>query len=481
MRAILLLGLLACTTDPEPAPRPDEPKADGVPYWGPSGIYDEETQCKHLLGRDADTLTDRASGQGYISFPLETIDGQAVSISPAGLSIANGTLAGKELKKGTNNVSLLIDTIGSNSFGATYTLKYKGSTDLDWKDYCEPGEVATALRGEWNSTAFRVSAPRVTFGCSDAAMAKCYGFGYVPAQQITNLASQTAWRAHQACTRMARADICGDGESYTRPETPIVIRDYLVGAFNPPPVSMLGDPLPAGVARAYWAPSDLPPPDRHFYESAWTWEEGRGAVCLARMRWKSVGKLECPNLTNPRLDKTARFCEELGNEGITSLDGMLVNLSKTQDMNMLIWRNPATGDTVTTVRGFWREDHGDPEPFPGSGYTKWVEDDGILLRNPPYSLTPNDVVPVYSSFASPADRALLPDPNLDETDPTFEGYMLKFRKGVGLRSLGVYERIKKDGTKETNTSIQPDESGWTKNRDLESVLTDPTETIPPIE
>jgi hypothetical protein len=61
-----------------------------------------------------------------------------------------------------------------------------------------------------------------TFGCVDAALGKCVTMGYMPWQEAnfctadgSNCQATTLASHHQACTRMLRADYCGDGTSYT--------------------------------------------------------------------------------------------------------------------------------------------------------------------------------------------------------------------------------------------------------------------------
>ncbi|RJS20246.1 hypothetical protein DRW03_21115 [Corallococcus sp. H22C18031201] len=53
-----------------------------------------------------------------------------------------------------------------------------------------------------------------TFACEGAAIAKCIHFGYKPWALRPDGRSLAAY--HQACTRMVRADFCGDGESHTQ-------------------------------------------------------------------------------------------------------------------------------------------------------------------------------------------------------------------------------------------------------------------------
>jgi len=64
----------------------------------------------------------------------------------------------------------------------------------------------------------------ITYACRSAALAKCVEFGYKPwaSKNGTPLANY-----HQACTRMVRADYCGDGNSHTVSGTSIHVLDQL--------------------------------------------------------------------------------------------------------------------------------------------------------------------------------------------------------------------------------------------------------------
>jgi hypothetical protein len=74
---------------------------------------------------------------------------------------------------------------------------------------------------------------RVTFACEGYAIAKCVVWGYAPwrkAQQCS--ADGSCWPVdldfvHEACTRLVRADYCGDGRSFTRNGTLIDLYDGL--------------------------------------------------------------------------------------------------------------------------------------------------------------------------------------------------------------------------------------------------------------
>jgi hypothetical protein len=100
-----------------------------------------------------------------------------------------------------------------------------------WEKLCvdDDGNPTRALLvpDVWDTTGNKVS-PRpdgaMTFACKDAAIAKCVLMGYRPwaTRNGVSLADY-----HQACTRMVRADYCGNGTSYTQNGTPIHVLDQL--------------------------------------------------------------------------------------------------------------------------------------------------------------------------------------------------------------------------------------------------------------
>ena len=106
----------------------------------------------------------------------------------------------------------------------SYRVSYQGS-DGSWRSVCQDanGEdaAAIAVAGRWD---YRQGVPgeggariedasAFTFACEGAAIAKCMHFGYKP--WATGADGQSLAGHHQACTRMVRADFCGDGESHT--------------------------------------------------------------------------------------------------------------------------------------------------------------------------------------------------------------------------------------------------------------------------
>jgi hypothetical protein len=115
--------------------------------------------------------------------------------------------------------------------------------------------------GVWDERGARRDAPgRFTFACENGAIAKCIDWGYEPWAKKDG---RSLAELHQACTRMARADYCGDGRSHTLEDNPIDMYDSL-GL-----LSRTTEAVPG------WSP------ERASFEAAWTPE---GAACLARTR-----------------------------------------------------------------------------------------------------------------------------------------------------------------------------------------------------
>lgn len=97
----------------------------------------------------------------------------------------------------------------------------------------------------------------VTFACVGAVLAKCVEWGYRPWGTATrcdsqgqNCASVDLLDYHQACTRMARADYCGDGTAHTQNGTLIDVYDPL----SPHIQAQMTANDPAWGVEAEWGP-----------------------------------------------------------------------------------------------------------------------------------------------------------------------------------------------------------------------------------
>jgi hypothetical protein len=122
--------------------------------------------------------------------------------------------------------------------------------------------AALPLAAVFDATGARhESTTHFTFGCTTGVLAKCYRWGYKP--WLSHPAEPTLMRdLHWACTRMARADYCGNGRSHTRDGTLINLWDTLPA---PGPLQSRGEPVPGFLFEAGWSTS--------------------GAVCLSKTRW----------------------------------------------------------------------------------------------------------------------------------------------------------------------------------------------------
>lgn len=115
---------------------------------------------------------------------------------------------------------------------------------------CEAAQHGVLVPGRFDGRGVYTADPdTVTYACMTGAIAKCVEWGYAP------------WRAgaeaHASCTRLARADYCGEGVPWTRNGTVVSAYDTL-GIHASPASSRL-------VFEAAWGPG--------------------GAVCVARPRY----------------------------------------------------------------------------------------------------------------------------------------------------------------------------------------------------
>jgi ADYC domain len=166
--------------------------------------------------------------------------------------------------------------------GATflYTLEENVNNTGTWQPACavdsDGRRAAIPLADTWDERGNRnASAPLFTLGCTTGAIAKCYRWGYRP--WVSGYGNLTTM--HWACTRVARADYCGDGVSHTLSGTLINVWDNL-GA--PGPIQAKGS-TPTGMV----------------FEAAWG---EAGALCLSQSRWDMNGAVvaaACPNRLRP--------------------------------------------------------------------------------------------------------------------------------------------------------------------------------------
>ena len=187
-----------------------------------------------------------------------------------------------------------------------YDLSYRSKSSNQWLPYCGDADVAAVpMKNYWDSTTGdRVDNPNVvTFACANAVLAKCTLWGYKPWAKAVSCDKDSKktppkdqWVAkhcteisledhHQACTRMARADYCGDGTARTVDGTLIDIWDKLA----PPIQTQFTD----WQVEAEWNPD--------------------GAACVNYARHPELGYPACFTKKNGK-PKVMKKCGNLKNE-----------------------------------------------------------------------------------------------------------------------------------------------------------------------
>jgi hypothetical protein len=155
-----------------------------------------------------------------------------------------------------------------------YTIEQWNSTTSSWDLACpvdyDGRRVAIPLAAEWDESGTRSdSSTMFTLACTTGSLAKCYRWGYRP--WVTGYGDLATM--HYVCTRLARADWCGNGTSHTVDGTWINVWDTL--------------PAP-GPIQAHDTMSGFE------FDSGWS---TTGATCLSSSRWSvsaSVIAAECP-------------------------------------------------------------------------------------------------------------------------------------------------------------------------------------------
>ena len=109
-----------------------------------------------------------------------------------------------------------------------YTVLYHSAPNNRWDTLCQtdPAGInqAIPLTGRWDKTGAYIDDNSITFTCTNGALAKCVRWGYKPWKSINGKSLRDY---HQACTRMVRADYCGNGVGHTKDGTPIDVYDRL--------------------------------------------------------------------------------------------------------------------------------------------------------------------------------------------------------------------------------------------------------------
>ncbi|KFE63475.1 ADYC domain-containing protein [Hyalangium minutum] len=290
---ILLLCLLASTSTraavperPKPArpapcqgqthPRTSWPQ--GTMLWGTARQTSEDAMSSVLTSVYLDGLLLKGAPRQSASWEKGQLT--VPGLEPA--QLAGALLRGTASDGASVEVALCgAERSAENPALLWYQIELWNPRTSSWENPCiatarVPSPRVLAVNDLWDATgASKHVEGQFTFACENGAIAKCVRWGYTPWESKDGRSMR---ELHQACTRMARADYCGNGRSHTREDTPLDIYDSLSVLARTRELSSAWDP-----ARAS-------------FEAAWTPD---GAACLSRTRdGRALETLrqECPEL-----------------------------------------------------------------------------------------------------------------------------------------------------------------------------------------
>ena len=244
----------------------------GTLLWGTKQQWDTRKaageQSSVLVAADLAAVSQ--AKEGVKALRLE--GGRLVAATETGAPAADQGLAGVVLQGLASDgqpveVALCgVEPSAEDASMAWYRIEAWNPVAQEWENPCVatgrvPNPRVLAVGGVWDERgAHHDVAGKVTFACENGVISKCAAWGYQP---WASRDGRSLAEAHQACTRMARADYCGNGQSHTREGTMIEYYDSL------------GVSRRATEATAGWNPA------RASFEAAWAAD---GAACLARTR-----------------------------------------------------------------------------------------------------------------------------------------------------------------------------------------------------
>jgi hypothetical protein len=237
------------------------------------------------------------AGATEVIFALE--GAQMVARGAQGVQLAPDDLTGATVRfgdAGTGIYVVRIDAVIADPAPrptSLYDLSVQTPGSDRWQKLCEPDPdgrtTAIPVPGSWIEDQFVRSARGFTFACTAGAGGKCLRLGYLPWHQTGEGESMAPY--HAACTRMMRADYCGDGTPHTVRGTEVQLFDR-AGIFP-----HIGSGF--GSFEAAWGPD--------------------GAVCVARTR-RPESSLDQVLRACPRLAATGPCTED----AIWTLPGALL-------------------------------------------------------------------------------------------------------------------------------------------------------------
>jgi hypothetical protein len=263
-------------------------KPQGTMLWGTRRSWDTEKGAEErssvLVSAELTSL--RQAKEGVKA--LRTEEGHLVAVpaspqamDPAALGVVGTVLQGTASDGKPVEVAICgAEPSPEDPDMVWYRIEAWNAVAQEWENPCValdtvPDPRALAVRGAWDASGGRQDLPgKVTFACENGAISKCARWGYKPWETRDG---HSLADLHQACTRMARADYCGNGRSHTHQDTIIDMYDQL------------------GVLSRTTEASEGWDPARASFEAAWGPD---GATCLSRTRdGRALETIlqECPN------------------------------------------------------------------------------------------------------------------------------------------------------------------------------------------
>ena len=158
---------------------------------------------------------------------LRVDETRLIALGPDGVAFPPETLRDMQLSLGnpsTGGYVVRINDMRPDPYAPDgdlilYDISFRNLANGNWEPLCTPGPhglaMAVPMAGTWNAKgSYRPLPPgQFTFACTSGAHVKCLRFGYRP--WGTTPEGENLGPYHQACTRMIRADYCGQGTPYT--------------------------------------------------------------------------------------------------------------------------------------------------------------------------------------------------------------------------------------------------------------------------
>lgn len=221
------------------------------------------------------SLNGRVNGVSLNGVSLNGIQMQGVSLN--GVSLNGTALVASDIDgariDGDDWVGATLEASLGDEVVALEITAVEREGDIEWYSLALDGQALCEGRGlfvagVWDQAGDRHDATddgafAYSYACDNGAIAKCVDWGYAP--------DAVGADAHQSCTRLVRADYCGDGTPHTADGTAVDVFDSL------------------GVQQSDPTATDL------VFEAGWGPE---GAVCVSRPRYEEIasdGELVTPS------------------------------------------------------------------------------------------------------------------------------------------------------------------------------------------